>query len=132
MNFPSKKRRVIILMLSVRMNYDEYIKETDKFSEDEVVSRLRKHLVSWKDDDSNVLELADTIERFFGNSWIESEETHNHLYRLWSAFKKEAIEGISGMTMNERLHWFGLFERFEESQLDLEQKAIYAKVCANT
>ncbi len=112
------------------MNYDEYIKETDRFSEDEVVSRLKKHLVSWKYDDSNILELANTIERFFGNSWIESQETHTHLYHLWSAFKREAIEGIGGMTMNERLYWFGLFERFEKSEL--EQKVIYAKLCANT
>ncbi|WP_417442057.1 hypothetical protein [Idiomarina sp.] len=117
------------------MNYDEYIKEIEKFSEDDVVSRLIKHLVSWKDDDTNVLELADTIERFFGNSWIENKETHSHLYRMWSAFKKEAIEGIAGMTMNERLYWFGLFERFEkvesEPESEQKQKVIYAKVCAN-
>ena len=114
------------------MNYDEYIKEADKFSDDDVVSRLRKHLISWKDDDTNILELADTTERFFGNSWIESEETHSHLYRLWSTFKKDAIEGAGGMTMNERLFWFGLFERFEKSGSESEKKVIYAKVCANT
>ncbi len=122
--------------LSARMNYDEYIKEIEKLSEDDVVSRLIKHLVSWKDDDTNVLELADTIERFFGNSCIENKETHSHLYRMWSAFKKEAIEGIAGMTMNERLYWFGLFERFEkvesEPESEQKQKVIYAKVCANT
>jgi len=122
--------RSVIVALSVRMNYDEYIKETDRFSKDEVVSRLKKHLVSWKYDDTNILELADTIERFFGNSWIESEEAHSHLYRLWSAFKKEAIDGVGGMTMNERLYWFGLFERFDKSES--EQKVIYAKLCAHT
>lgn len=94
----------------MRMNYDEYIKEVDKFSEDGEASQLKKHLVSWKVNGANVLELANNIERFFGHSWIESQETHNHLYRLWSKFKKEAIEDIGGMTMNERLYWFGLFD----------------------
>jgi hypothetical protein len=114
------------------MNYDEYIKEVEKFSDDEVVVHLRKHLSEWKLDDCNVIELAASIERFFGNSWIESEETHNHLYGLWSKFKKEAIEGIGGMTMNERLYWFGLFERYESLQSETAKKVIYAKLCANT
>jgi len=119
-------------LLSVRMNYDEYIKEVEKLSDDEVVARLRKHLSEWKQDDCDVIELAGSIERWFGNSWIENEETHNHLYGLWSKFKKEAIEEIGGMTMNERLHWFGLFERYESLQSEVAKKVIYAKLCANT
>ena len=119
-------------MLSVRMNYDEYIKEVEKFSDDEVVARLRRHLSEWKQDDTNAIELADLVERFFGNSWIEREETHNHLYRLWSTFKKETIDNIGGMTMNERLYLFGLFQRFDSSQSEAAQKVIYAKLCANT
>lgn len=114
------------------MNYDEYIKEVEKFSHDEVATRLGKHLLEWKQDDTDAIELVDSIERFFGNSWIEREETHNHLYRLWCKFKKEAIEGIGGMTMNERLYWFGLFERFENSKSETAQNVIYAKLCANT
>jgi hypothetical protein len=114
------------------MNYDEYIKEVAKFSDDEVVARLRRHLFEWKQDDTNVVELADLVERFFGNSWIEKEETHNHLYRLWSNFKKEVIDSIGGMTMNERLYLLGLFQRFESSQSEAAKKVIYAKLCANT
>ena len=114
------------------MNYDEYIEEVDKFSDNEVVARLRRYLAEWKEGDSDVVELVDSIERFFGNSWIESEVTHNHLYSLWSKFKKNAIEGIGGMTMNERLYWFGLFERFDGLQSDAAKKVIYGKLCANT
>ncbi len=33
---------------SVRMNYDEYIQEVEKFADDEVISRLSKRLASWK------------------------------------------------------------------------------------
>ena len=119
-------------MLGVNMNYDEYIKEVQLFSDDEVVARLVKHLAEWKQSDSNVIELSSSTERFFGNSWIENETTHNHLYRLWSQFKKESIEGIGGMTMNERLYWFGLSERYESLQSETAKKAIYAKLCANT
>lgn len=122
----------MLAALSVRMNYDEYIKEVAKFSDDEVVARLRRHLFEWKQDDTNVVELADLVERFFGNSWIEKEETHNHLYRLWSNFKKEVIDSIGGMTMNERLYLLGLFQRFESSQSEAAKKVIYAKLCANT
>ncbi|GAA5191382.1 hypothetical protein [Ferrimonas gelatinilytica] len=114
------------------MNYDEYIKEVERFSGDEVVARLRKYLSEWKKDDSDVIQLANSIERFFGNSWIGNEDTHNHLYGLWSKFEKEAIEGIGGMTMNERLHWFSLFEHYESLQSETAQKVIYAKLCANT
>ena len=114
------------------MNYDEFIKEVDQFSNDEAVARLRKYLVEWKQDDTNVIQLADSIEHFFGNSWIGSEKIHNHLYCLWLNFKTEAITGIGGISMNERLYWFGLFERFDSVQTETAQKVVYAKVCANT
>ena len=113
------------------MNYDEYIEEARKYSGDEVVARLVSHLTDWKSDNTNVVELADSIERFFGDSWITSKETHSHLYKLWASFKASAISGIGGMTVNERLYWFGLFERYE-SVSEVEQQVIYAKLCANT
>ena len=113
------------------MNFDEYIEEAKKYSNDEVVARLVSHLTKWKSDNTNVVELADSIERFFGNSWITNDETHTHLYKLWSNFKVAAISDIGGMTMNERLYWFGLFEGYE-SATEAEQQVIYAKLCANT
>ena len=113
------------------MNYDEYIEEARKYSSDEVVDSLVSHLTNWKSDSTNAVELSDSMERFLGNSWIMSEETHDHLYKLWSSFKVVAISGIGGMTMNERLYWFGLFERYESASKE-ERQAIYAKLCANT
>jgi hypothetical protein len=113
------------------MNYDEYIEEVQKYSSDEVVARLVSHLSAWKFDDTDVLELANSVEKFFGSSWIFEEKTHNHLYHLWANFKATAISGIGGMTINERLYLFGLFERFE-SVSEAGKQNVYAKLRANT
>jgi hypothetical protein len=113
------------------MNIDEYITETEKFDTDEAVARLRKYLASWKADDADVYELEDSVERLFGNNWIESEDTHNHLYKLWSNFRAEAIQIIGGMTMNEKLYWFGLFDRYDACASESDKTAMYTKLAAS-
>ncbi len=92
------------------MNLDDYIKELHKYSDDETVRRLINHLQNWKNNQSNIHDLDDEVEHFFGNSWIQSGIVHETLYKLWSSFKTQAINNIGGMTVNERLYWFGLFE----------------------
>lgn len=113
------------------MNYDEYILEAKKFSGDASVTRLISHLVDWKTDDNDLLHLFDSVESFFGNSWISSEQAHSHLYRLWSEFKIEVISSIGGMTMNEKLYVFGLFDCFDNAS-EKEQKNICEKLSINT
>jgi len=49
---------------------------------------------------------------------------------MWTEFKNSAIDGISAMTMNERLYWFGLFELFENVKNDNEQEKYYKKLMA--
>jgi len=114
------------------MNYDEYIKELEKYDSDETVKRLIHHLKDWKSSEDDVLKLEGMVEHFFGNSWIESTEIHNKLYQLWASFKKEAIDPIGGHTMNERLYWFGLFEQFDRCKNETEKQIIYAKLQAST
>ena len=114
------------------MNLDDYIQEVEKISDDAVVSRLSRHLASWKNDDTNVVALDNSIESFFGKSWIKDYDTHSHLYKLWSGFKSEAILGIAGLTMNERLYLFGLFERVDSAESESGQKTVYAKLSAHT
>lgn len=111
------------------MNYDENVEEVEKFSSDEKVARLVSYLVDWKLDNTNVLDLAESVERIFGNSWISSQETHDHLYRLWSSFKAEAVLPLGGMTMNERLYCFGLMELYDDSGEE-KQRMIYTKLCS--
>jgi hypothetical protein len=114
------------------MNYDEFVNEVKNYDSDSDIAKLLIILQDWKLNDANVVQLQSTIERFFGHYWIESEDTHNHLYKLWSSFNLSAIEGIGGMTMNERLFWFGLFERFDSCKSEAKKQLIYSKLSANT
>jgi hypothetical protein len=114
------------------MNYDEFVNEVQKYDSDSDVAKLLGLLKGWKLNDENVFKLQSTIERFFGHSWIESEETHDHLYKLWSSFNNSAIGNIGGMTMNERLFWFGLFDQFDSCKSEIKKQLIYSKLSANT
>jgi len=54
------------------------------------------------------------------------------MYLVWVAgvWNLQGIDGIGGMTMNERLWSFGLFDRFDLSQENKEKRIIYQKLHA--
>jgi len=112
------------------MNLDELAQEFRKISNEKLLSELAQNIEAWKSDDRNVKELETMVERFFGNVWLPSEEDHSKAYGLWQAFKDDAVLGIGGMTMNERLYLFGLFERFDTSTTEEEKNAVYTKLLA--
>jgi hypothetical protein len=113
------------------MNLDELAQRIREVSKEEVVQGLADLLMAWKEDQSTAEELRQSVERYIGNSWIEKDADHSKIYQLWSSFRDQAIAGIGGMTMNERLYWFGLVERYDVCQ-DREAKlAIYKKLHAN-
>lgn len=109
---------------------DTLTEEIRKISSDPVALKLVELFESWKTDDSTVEELESDIERYIGNSWITSEEEHKDIYSLWSKFKENEISHIAGMTMNERLFTFGLFDRFEKINSEAERLNIYTKLHA--
>ena len=112
------------------MNLDELVQKIREISSDTVVQRLADLLLDWKTDDHTARELSDDVERYIGNSWIKSDEDHSKVYGLWTAYHDEVIAGIGGLTMNERLHWFSLFERFDAAPDEGEKLAVYAKLHA--
>lgn len=114
------------------MNYDEFVNEVQKYDSDVDIAKLLRVLQYWKFNGENMVQLQSTIERLFRHSWIESDETHNHLYNLWSPFNTSAIGSIDGMTMNERLFWFGLFDQFDSCKSEAKKQHIYSKLSANT
>src|SRR4051794_6837699 len=97
------------------MNLDELANHLRAGFGDPVVQRLGTVMLQWKTDTSTAEDLREMVERFIGNSRISRDEDHQKVYGLWSSFRDEAIGGIGGMTMNEGLHWFGLFDRFDGS-----------------
>ena len=113
------------------MTLDELAKAIRAVSTEPVVKGLARLLLDWKSDDSTADELRDRVERYLGNTWVEKEEDHSRIYGLWSAFRDEAIAGVGGMTMNERLYCFSLFRRFDACHHDDEKRAIYRKLHAN-
>lgn len=113
------------------MTLDEYIDECEKRSADPVVKRLASVLRDWKEDSTNVTELAGRVEHFFGSSRMASESVHGALYRMWADFRSDAIDAIGGQTMNERLYFFSLFERFDRAASGTERDGIYAKLLAS-
>ena len=113
------------------MNLDELAEAIRNVSSERVVQELATLLIEWKSNDKTAEELGNTIERYFGHAWIERNEDHKNLYNMWSAFKNEVISGIEGMTMNERLYWFGLFQRFDACLNQEGKLVIYRKLHAN-
>ena len=112
------------------MNLDELTKNIRKVSKEEIVKKLADNIQEWKKDERNAVELRDNVERFIGNTWIEKLTDFDKIYGMWTEFRNSAIDGIGGMTMNERLYWFGLFDLFENAKDNVEQDKYYQKLMA--
>jgi len=114
-----------------RVNLDDYIRRLREVEPDPAVAGLAEVLEAWKADSSDVHALAERVDRYFGHTWIASDETFSDLHAEWSRFRAQAVDPIGGMTMNERLYWFGLFERYDECSDPIQQDAVYAKLLAS-
>ena len=112
------------------MTLDELAKEIKEVSDERLLQDLARYIEEWKSDDRNVEALEKMVERFFGNVWIPGEEDHLRAYRTWTSFRDDAIRGIGGMTMNERLYAFGLFDRYDSCETETARRVIYGKVHA--
>lgn len=112
------------------MTIDELVSAISHSSPDAAVQGLARLLAEWKRNAANVDELRVQVDRYIGNSWIADDSSHAVVYRLWSAFCSTAIEGVGGMTMNERLFRFGLFAEFDGARTPQAREEIYAKLLA--
>lgn len=112
------------------MNIDELTQSFRNISNEKKLQDLVHWIVAWKLGDEDIRELEAMVEKCFGNMWLQSQADHSNAYKLWSEFKRDAIGGIGGMTMNERLFFFGLFERFDQSDTEEQKHAVYSKLLA--
>ena len=110
------------------MNLDELV-ESIQNSDVELKKQLKFLIEKWKIDSSSLEDLSFMIEKWHGNVWFSSDKNSNQFYENWNEFKDKAINSIGGMTMNERLYWFGLFGIWDNSNSDLK-KTIYIKLKA--
>jgi hypothetical protein len=97
------------------MPLGELLSALRKASSDREVLGLVELLEEWRTNTSTADELHQSVERYIGNSWITSGEEHKNVYALWSAFRDECIKGRGGMTMNERLYSFDLFDAWDNA-----------------
>lgn len=98
-------------------------------------SALRENFAHWIDAwkrSAESLERLDyLVAKWHGNVWFQKTGDSDVFLQNWRIFKTEAIDGIRGMTVNERLYVFGLLELWDES--DGEFRALLrTKVKADT
>ena len=112
------------------MTLDELAVAISNLSPDREVQRLAEMLAQWKDDDSSVDELRDRVEHYLGNTRIESDAVRKKVHGLWSEFVADPIAWIHGMTLNERLYSFSLFEQYDAARTKAQKKPFYKKLLA--
>ena len=114
------------------MNLNELILNIKNLSEgDNSVLSLILYLEDWKKNNKTVLALNHTMEKFrdgfFSN---ENEDNSKKILTILYYFQNEIIVNIGGMTMNERLYFFSLFDRFDCCKNNKGKEIIYEKLLA--
>lgn len=112
------------------MNLDQLTDAIKTSTEEKLPERLEHWIKEWKKDDKTVDDLVYMVEKWFGNVWFGETSDHNKCYALWEDFKKNQIEDIGGMTINERLYNFCLFDRYDSCNTREDQLKIYTKLKA--
>jgi hypothetical protein len=111
------------------MNLDELF-ESIPNSDIELKNQLKVFISDWKRNSTSLEELTSMIGKWHGNVWFSTDKTSNQFYENWNEFKENAINSIGGMTMNERLYRFGLFEIWDKSNTE-DQERIRFKLKAD-
>jgi hypothetical protein len=98
---------------------------------DGALPALARLLESWLADDAPVADLTAQVERYLGHTWFADPGVHERVNALWESFRTTCIESLGGMTMNERLHHFGLDSRFDDCEDEAARLVIYHKLHAS-
>lgn len=81
-------------------------------------------------DENDINKLYEIVVRWHGNVCFIDASQQNAFWEALQRFKEYAVTGIGGMTINERLYWFGLFEEWDSAD-DAGQQRIRRKLHAN-
>lgn len=110
------------------MTLDELEEQMRAVSGDAIGQRMTSLVKDWKSDDATVEQLHSSVERCIECYRYDGSINYEEIHRLWSSFRKEVIGGIGGMTMNERLYYFGLFSRFDKCETEEARGRLYEKL----
>ena len=110
------------------MTLRELLAALPEASSDRAVRGLIDLLEQWRENADTAEDLYRTAEKYIGNTWLPSDAEHEAVYALWSAFKNQCIAGRGGMTINERLHCFDLFDAWDSAKTDEDRAAIRHKI----
>jgi len=91
-----------------------------------LVDLFLDRLSRWSGDDSTVEKLLGDLDRILGQLWFSSHEAHATV-ALIIARLRDTVAAIGGMTMNERLFFFDLLDRWDQTP-DAERDTLYQKL----
>ncbi len=111
------------------MNLDDLVQSIPD-SEPDLRNQLAHWVDEWKRSEDSIEKLSYLVGKWHGNVWFKETDVSNKFYQDWTQFKTEAIEGINGMTMNERLYAYGLFALWDSAD-ENAKSIIRAKLKAN-
>ena len=92
------------------MNLDELVNSIPEY---ELRAQLSHWVDEWKSDESGVKRLSDLIRKWHGNVSFRDPQSQDEFYVRFQQFQNKVVENIGGMTVNERLYWFGLFDHWD-------------------
>ena len=117
----------MLATLGLYMNIDELVNSIpDEKLRDDMTQIIR----DWKEDEKDIEWLSQMFTKWHGNVWFGSNKESLDFLNQLKDFRVNAIEGLQGLTLNERLYWFGLFEHWDtgnESEHNRIRQKLHAK-----
>ena len=115
------------MALGNTMNIDDLV---NSIPEAELREQMIQLILQWKKDERDVDWLSNMFRKWHGNVWFKDNDESKQFLTRFQEFRSTAIEGIGGLTLNERLYLFGLFEEWDLAN-EAEQNRIRNKLHAN-
>lgn len=76
---------------------------------------LKMEIANWKQDASGLQDLTDILEKSIGLVSQSTTVSGLDFSKHCALFVESAISNVGGLTVNERLYWFGLFDVWDSS-----------------
>jgi hypothetical protein len=111
------------------MTIDELVQSIPD-EESDLRSQLARWIDEWKRSEDSIEKLSYMIGKWHGNVWFKDAQVSNCFWQNLCQFRTEAMDGIDGMTVNERLYGFGLIPQWDAAD-DIEKLKIRKKLRAN-